>query len=141
MAERYQISTPSRGYVYCKKAGNLQRPKDHEEERAFDKVIMANNDQVDKWKKFASCKKEKRLKKPGPNIGGKRNKDAKAEPAGLSYVINKKEITVQPLATEASGKAQKYDRTGAQEFGQVENAETAEIAEIIIFAQNEIKRD
>lgn len=77
---------------------------------------MANKDQVDKWKKFANCIKEKRLKKPSANIGGKRNKDAKAEPTGLSYIIHKKEITVQPLATEATGKAQKYDRTGAQEF-------------------------
>ena len=66
---------------------------------------MANKDQVDMWKKFANCIKEKRLKKASPNVGGKRNKDAKAGPAGLSYVINKEEITVQPLATEASGKA------------------------------------
>ena len=76
----------------------------------------ANKNQVDKWKKFANCVKEKRLKKPCPNIDGKENKTANAEPTGPSYIINKKEITVQPLATEATGKAQKYDRTGAQEF-------------------------
>ncbi len=76
---------------------------------------MANKEQVDKWKKFANCIKEKRLKKPSSNIGGKWNKDAKAEPMGLSYIINKKEIAVQPLATEATGKAQKYEQTGAQE--------------------------
>ena len=31
-------------------------------------------------------------------------------------ILENKEITVQPLATEATGKAKKYERTGPQEF-------------------------
>lgn len=103
---------PTRGYGEVKKAETCAE----HEALAYDEVIMPNKEQVDKWKKFANCIKEKRLKKPSSNIGGKWNKDAKAEPMGLSYIINKKEIAVQPLATEATAKAQKYEQSGAQEF-------------------------
>ena len=36
--------------------------------------------------------------------------------AGGSSILENKEITVQPLATEATGKAKNYERTGPQEF-------------------------
>ena len=53
-------------------------------------------------------------------------------------------LLVSHSSTLSTESEQECREQGAVEQGQVENAETAEtteIAEIIIFAQNEIKRD
>ena len=72
--------------------------------------------EVSKWKKFAQNIKLKRT-----NVATKQNKtqmkcgEASKNTCGSSILENK-EITVQPLATDATGKAKKYERTGPQEF-------------------------
>jgi hypothetical protein len=70
--------------------------------------------EMSKWKKFAQNIKLKRT-----NVATKQNKtkcgEASKNTCGSSILENK-EITVQPLATDATGKAKKYERTGPQEL-------------------------
>ena len=40
----------------------------------------------------------------------------KKESPSCSSILKKKEIVVQPFAAETTGKAQKYERMGPQEF-------------------------
>jgi hypothetical protein len=67
--------------------------------------------EVHKWRKFANDIKAKRTRGATTNPKGK-------DSGGSSDVtiLEKKELLVQPLATEATGKAKKYERTGPQEF-------------------------
>ena len=69
--------------------------------------------EVNKWKKFANDIQLKRT-----NVGTKQNrtKSGEGKSSAGSSILENKEITVQPLATEATGKLKKYERTGAQEF-------------------------
>lgn len=77
----------------------------------FDHVLTMS--EVSKWKKFANDIKLKRT-----NVGTKQKKTKSGEgkPSAGSKYFGNKEITVQPLATEATGKLKKYERTGPQEF-------------------------
>ncbi len=72
--------------------------------------------EIAKWRKFANKIKAKRTN----NVNAKQNaKSGKGQnnggPSDVS-ILERKEITVQLLATEATGKAKKYERTGPQEF-------------------------
>ena len=68
------------------------------------------NDQQAKWRKFIQDIKEKRTRKPMNTPGKQKINNAS------SSITNKKEITVQLLASEATGKAQKFERRGPQQF-------------------------
>ena len=68
------------------------------------------NDQQAKWRKFVQNITEKRTRKP-VNAPGKQKVNNAS-----SSITNKKEITVQLLANEATGKAQKFERRGPQQF-------------------------
>ena len=63
--------------------------------------------EISKWKKFAN-----EIKRKQANVATKQT----SKNAGGSSILENKEITVQPLATGATGKAKKYERTGPQEF-------------------------
>ena len=69
-----------------------------------------------KWRKFANAIKAKRTNvaiKNNSKSGGKvSNSGGQCDVS----ILERKELTVQPLATEATGKAKKYERTGPQEF-------------------------
>lgn len=69
---------------------------------------------INKWKKFANAIKLKRtnVATKTTKSGGSTKNAAVPRPS----ILDNKEITVQPLATEATGKAKKYERTGPQEF-------------------------
>ena len=72
--------------------------------------------EIAKWRKYANMIKAKRTN----NVNAKKTvkSDAGQKNGGASDVsiLERKEITVQPLATEATGKAKKYERTGPHEF-------------------------
>ena len=70
-------------------------------------------EKVSKWKKFSNDIKLKHT-----NVGTKQNrtKSGEGKSSAGSSILENKEITVQPLATEATGKLKKYERTGLQEF-------------------------
>ena len=74
---------------------------------------MAQN-QAKLWAKYANSMKVKRAKK-GFTAKGK-DKGADANITGAASILEREEIVVQPLATEATGKAKKFERTGPQEF-------------------------
>ena len=76
----------------------------------FSIKMAARYSEVEEWKKFAKGIKDKRAKRNEP-VGDKKGKEC-AE----GVVLNSREIIVQPLESEASGKAKKYERTGPQEF-------------------------
>ena len=69
-----------------------------------------------KWRKFANAIKAKRTNvaiKNNSKSGGKvSNSGGQCDVS----ILERKELTIQPLATEATGKAKKYERTGPQEF-------------------------
>ena len=72
--------------------------------------------EIAKWRKYANMINAKRTN----NVNAKKTakSDAGQKNGGASDVsiLERKEITVQALATEATGKAKKYERTGPQEF-------------------------
>ena len=77
--------------------------------------------EVSKWKKFANDIKLRRT-----NVGTKQKKTKSGEGKSStgSSILDNKEITVQPIAAEATGKLKKYERAGPQElvpflFGEV----------------------
>ena len=65
-------------------------------------------DEKEKWKSFAKGISEKRMKKAlngqGKGVGVGEN------------ILSEKEMIIQHLSSEASGKAMKYERLGPQEF-------------------------
>ena len=65
-------------------------------------------DQKRDWEKFAQAVKNKRIKHH-------ETKSDKSKDVGVN-ILNSKEMIVQPLETDTSGKAKKYERTGPQEF-------------------------
>lgn len=69
--------------------------------------------EIDKWKKFAN---DIKLKRTNTVTKQNRTKAGEGNTSAGSSILENKEITVQPLATEATGKAKKYERTGPQEF-------------------------
>ena len=67
---------------------------------------MADRKQKQKWQDFAQKVKKKRL-----------NKESEKASTDIGcHILNSKEMIVQPLESDPSGKAKKYERTGAQEF-------------------------
>ena len=73
--------------------------------------------EISKWKKFANEIKRKQTNVATKQKNTKSGQTSKnAGNAGGSSILENKEITAQPLATEAAGKAKKYERTGPQEF-------------------------
>ena len=72
-----------------------------------------NMSEIYKWKKFGNNIKNKRTDATGKqNKGAKSSKNARS----CSSIEENKEIILQPLASEATGKPKKYKRTGPQEF-------------------------
>ena len=73
--------------------------------------------EISKWKKFANEIKRKQANVATKQKNTKSGQTSKnAGNAVGSSILENKEITVQPLATGATGKAKKYERTGPQEF-------------------------
>eukprot|EP00794_Sanderia_malayensis_P021333 gene21333-23408_t len=68
-----------------------------------------NMNQVNEWKKYANDLKRKRTK-------GNVKLEPKAKGPKTDSITASREIIVQPLATEATGKATKNERTGPQVF-------------------------
>ena len=71
--------------------------------------------EIQKWRRFANAIKKKRT--TGQTT--KKNANQKESNSGGSSdnrILERKELLVQPLATEATGKAKKYERTGPKEF-------------------------
>jgi hypothetical protein len=78
--------------------------------------LTKNMAEIAKWRKFANTIKAKRT-----NVAIKNNSKSgvKVSNNGCQCdvsILERKEPTVQPLTTEATGKAKKYERTGPQEF-------------------------
>ena len=71
--------------------------------------------QADEWERFAKDIKHKRMQKP---------KSDNTKEIG-SHILKNKELIVQPLESEPSGKAQKYERSGPQEFVPFEQDEVS----------------
>ena len=69
---------------------------------------MANRKRAnsEEWERFEKKMKEKRMQRP---------KSDGTKEVG-SNILKSKELIVQPLESEPSGKAKKYERTGPQEF-------------------------
>ena len=67
------------------------------------KMAARKYSEVEEWKKFA--KRDKRAKRNEP-VAEKKGKECVE-----GIVLNSREIIVQPLESEASGKAKKYERT------------------------------
>ena len=65
-------------------------------------MLSPKNDQHAKWKKFVQDITEKRMKK-AVNTSGKQKINESS-----TSITNRKEITVHFLASEATGKAQKF---------------------------------
>eukprot|EP00794_Sanderia_malayensis_P008353 gene8353-9256_t len=68
-----------------------------------------NMNQVNEWKKYANDLKRKRTK-------GNVKLEPKAKGPKTDLITASREIIVQPLATEATGKTTKNERTGPQVF-------------------------
>ena len=75
---------------------------------------MAQN-QAKLWAKYASSMKVKRAKKGFTAKGKDKGADANIT-TGAASILERKDIVVQPLTTEATGKAKKFERTGPQDF-------------------------
>ena len=70
--------------------------------------------EIQKWRKFANAIKAKRTTgQTKKNANAKRNNDGGSSDVSI---LERKGLLVQPLATEATGKAKKYERTGPKEF-------------------------
>ena len=78
--------------------------------RKTNKMADEKRDENEAWKTFAKGMKEKRTKKAAKSQG-----HGKGTGVGEN-ILSEKEMIVQRLASEASGKAMKYERLGPQEF-------------------------
>ena len=79
---------------------------------------MSGSKRRNEWERFAKCIKEKRRK-------GNTSKSEKKTSAVGDTILSSKELTVQLLATEATGSSKKYQRLGPQEFVEFNGADVS----------------